>query len=196
MFAAHAVAGYSLLACRSTLASAASTLLFLSLRALFLPRITDSAHSTRSKLVKSPVPQRVMSPRANRSSHDTLTAKLSSESVDVELASPSYSRLNRRTSTHPGRNAARFALIKKAKGAMPALGFRESRSQTTLLGVGGASLLLLLCIPLLRGSLDSGIASPLGHFSSAVGMAMNAAVAVAALHLLLKLFPRCFTLGR
>ena len=79
---------------------------------------------------------------------------------------------------------------------MPALRFRESRSQSTLLGVGGASVLLLLCIPLLHGSLDSGVAAPLGRFSSSVGMAMNAAVATAGLHLMLVLFPRCFSLGR
>lgn len=79
---------------------------------------------------------------------------------------------------------------------MPALTFQDSRSQSTLLGIGTASVLLLLCVPLLHGSLDSGIAAPLGQFSSCIGMAMNAAVATAGLHMILVLLPKCFTLGR
>lgn len=79
---------------------------------------------------------------------------------------------------------------------MPSLKLRESRHQSVLLGLGGASVLLLLCIPLLHGSLDSGIPAPLGHFSSCIGMALNAAMATAGLHVILTMFPHCFTLGR
>ena len=79
---------------------------------------------------------------------------------------------------------------------MSAPKFRESRSQTTLLGIGGAAVLLLLCIPLLHGSLHSGVAAPWGPFSSSIGMALNAAVATAGLHTILVLFPYCFSLGR
>ena len=65
-----------------------------------------------------------------------------------------------------------------------------------MIGTMAAMLFLLLCMPLLPGGLTPGVREWLGHFSSTAGMALNAVVATAVLHLMLLHFPRCFTLGR
>jgi len=65
-----------------------------------------------------------------------------------------------------------------------------------MIGILAALVFLLLCIPLLPGGLVSGVPERFGHLSSIAGMAMNATAAAGALHLMLKQFPRCFTLGR
>ena len=94
---------------------------------------------------------------------------------------------------HQSRNAARFQL---ARRVIPSLRSREDPDEGVMIGVLAGLVFLLLCIPLLPGGLDSGVQGRLGGLSSTAGMALNAAVATAGLHLLLTHFPRCFTLGR
>lgn len=108
----------------------------------------------------------------------------------------SISFLHRRLPNFQGRNAARFQLIRDARRAIPNLKLRENRGEGAMIGTLAALLFLLLCIPLLPGGLHSGVRGLFGHVSSTAGMAMNAVVATAILHLMLTYFPRCFTLGR
>jgi len=103
---------------------------------------------------------------------------------------------NRRMPNRQGRNAARFQLIQNARQAIPSLKLQENQGEGLMIGMLAALLFILLCIPLLPGGLVSGVPGWLGHFSSTAGMALNATVAAGMLHLMLKHFPRCFTLGR
>ncbi|KAL0035579.1 hypothetical protein WJX79_000184 [Trebouxia sp. C0005] len=184
--------GYSLLACRSALASSTCMLLWLSGRACYMFNLKRSSSTSpppstpQQRFHQAPPPITPKSPPPQISTPPVTS--------DVEAGS-NASRLNRRMPNHQGRNAARFQLIQNARQAIPSLKLQENRGEGLMIGILAALLFILLCIPLLPGGLVSGVPGWMGHFSSTAGMALNATVAAGILHLMLKHFPRCFTLG-
>lgn len=192
-------AGYCLLACRSTLASSALALLWLTSRACYTftnkraasNSPPSSQRPTQSTIANPVSPTQVIT----QTSSATNATAMPQKAADVESGSTASS-LNRRLPYHQSRNATRFQLIRNARQAIPNLTLRENNSEGLVIGTLAALVFLLLCIPLLPGGLDSGVRGTLGQFSSSAGMAVNATVATGTLHLMLTHFPRCFTLGR